>query len=99
MAKEQSGQSRSTMLQVISIIFDFEAQIATKLGELDFELLLFFFFVVGRSVEETLRLIKAFEHTDKHGEVCPANWQPGEKTIIPNQDDKIKYFQGVNTEL
>lgn len=49
-------------------------------------------FVVGRSVEETLRLIKAFEHTDKHGEVCPANWQPGEKTIIPNQDDKIKYF-------
>lgn len=25
---------------------------------------------VGRSVDETLRLIKAFQFTDKHGEVC-----------------------------
>ncbi len=31
---------------------------------------------VGRSVDETLRLIKAFQFTDEHGEVCPANWQP-----------------------
>jgi len=29
---------------------------------------------VGRSVEETLRLIRAFKYTDEHGEVCPANW-------------------------
>jgi len=29
---------------------------------------------VGRSVEETLRLVNAFQFTDKHGEVCPANW-------------------------
>jgi alkyl hydroperoxide reductase subunit AhpC len=29
---------------------------------------------VGRSVEETLRLVKAFQFTDEHGEVCPANW-------------------------
>ena len=29
---------------------------------------------VGRSVDETLRLIQAFKHTDDHGEVCPANW-------------------------
>ena len=41
---------------------------------------------VGRSVDETLRLIKAFQHTDKHGVVCPANWKPGEKTIIPDQE-------------
>ena len=27
---------------------------------------------VGRSVEETLRLVKAFRFTDEHGEVCPA---------------------------
>ena len=47
---------------------------------------------VGRSVDETLRLIKAYHHTDKHGEVCPANWQPGEKTIIPDQEAKMKYF-------
>ena len=40
-------------------------------------------FPVGRSVEETLRLIKAFQFTDKHGEVCPANWQPGKATVGP----------------
>ena len=48
---------------------------------------------VGRSVDETLRLIRAFQHSDEHGEVCPANWQPGEKTIVPNQTDKKIYFQ------
>jgi len=30
---------------------------------------------VGRSVEETLRLVQAFQYTDKYGEVCPANWK------------------------
>ena len=29
---------------------------------------------VGRSVDETLRLIKGFQFADEHGEVCPANW-------------------------
>lgn len=36
---------------------------------------------VGRSVDETLRLVKAFQFTDVHGEVCPANWNPGSKTV------------------
>uniref|UniRef100_A0A1I7YUX9 thioredoxin-dependent peroxiredoxin n=1 Tax=Steinernema glaseri TaxID=37863 RepID=A0A1I7YUX9_9BILA len=37
---------------------------------------------VGRSVDETLRLVQAFQYTDKHGdEVCPAGWQPGKDTI------------------
>jgi alkyl hydroperoxide reductase subunit AhpC len=30
----------------------------------------------GRSVDETLRLVQAFQYTDEHGEVCPANWDP-----------------------
>jgi len=34
---------------------------------------------VGRSVDETLRLVQAFQFTDKHGEVCPAGWTPGKK--------------------
>jgi len=29
---------------------------------------------VGRSVEETLRLVKAFQYSDVHGQVCPAGW-------------------------
>lgn len=40
---------------------------------------------VGRSVDEVLRLIKAFQFADEHGEVCPANWQPNSKTINPKK--------------
>ena len=36
---------------------------------------------VGRSVDETLRLVQAFQYTDKFGEVCPAGWKPGEDTV------------------
>lgn len=36
---------------------------------------------VGRSVDETLRLIDAFQFTEKYGEVCPANWNAGDKGI------------------
>ena len=36
---------------------------------------------VGRSVDETLRLVHAFQYTDKHGEVCPAEWKPGSDTV------------------
>uniref|UniRef100_A0A1Q3F7E1 thioredoxin-dependent peroxiredoxin n=1 Tax=Culex tarsalis TaxID=7177 RepID=A0A1Q3F7E1_CULTA len=48
---------------------------------------------VGRSVDETLRLVQAFQYTDKHGEVCPAGWKPGQDTIVPNPEEKIKYFE------
>lgn len=51
---------------------------------------------VGRSVDETLRLIKAFQFVEKHGEVCPANWQPESKTIKPNPKDSKQYFESVN---
>nr|XP_058950972.1 peroxiredoxin-4-like isoform X1 [Pocillopora verrucosa] len=47
---------------------------------------------VGRSVDETLRLVQAFQYTDKHGEVCPAGWKPGKETIIPDPTEKKKYF-------
>lgn len=36
---------------------------------------------VGRSVDETLRLVQAFQYTDTHGEVCPAGWKPGKDTV------------------
>lgn len=36
---------------------------------------------VGRNPDETLRLVKAFQHVDEHGEVCPANWNPGKKAM------------------
>ncbi len=50
---------------------------------------------VGRSVDETLRLVKAFQFTDEHGEVCPAGWEPGSKTIKPDVAGSKEYFEGV----
>jgi peroxiredoxin 1 len=51
---------------------------------------------VGRSVEETLRLVQAFQFTDKHGEVCPANWKPGKKTMKPNPVESKEFFEATN---
>lgn len=47
---------------------------------------------VGRSVDETLRLVQAFQFTDEHGEVCPANWKPGQKTMIADPKKAKEYF-------
>ncbi|XP_025109048.1 peroxiredoxin-like isoform X1 [Pomacea canaliculata] len=51
---------------------------------------------VGRSVDETLRLVQAFQYTDKHGEVCPAGWKPGSDTIKPGVKESKTYFSKVN---
>ncbi len=48
---------------------------------------------VGRNVEETLRIIKAFQFVEKHGEVCPANWQEGADTIKPDPKAAKEYFR------
>ncbi|XP_073833278.1 peroxiredoxin 2 [Musca autumnalis] len=47
---------------------------------------------VGRSVDETLRLVQAFQFTDEHGEVCPANWKPGQKTMVADPKKSQEYF-------
>lgn len=51
---------------------------------------------VGRSVDETLRLVEAFQFTDEHGEVCPANWKPGSKTMVADPNKSKEYFGAVN---
>lgn len=47
---------------------------------------------VGRSVDEALRLVQGFQFTDKHGEVCPANWKPGADTMKPDVKGSKSYF-------
>ncbi|XP_037761793.1 thioredoxin-dependent peroxide reductase, mitochondrial [Chelonia mydas] len=51
---------------------------------------------VGRSVEETLRLVKAFQYVETHGEVCPANWTPESPTIKPSPEASKEYFEKVH---
>ena len=46
---------------------------------------------VGRSVEETLRLVQAFQYTDTHGEVCPAGWKPGGDTVSTASDHHERF--------
>jgi peroxiredoxin (alkyl hydroperoxide reductase subunit C) len=41
---------------------------------------------VGRNVNEFLRQVEAWQHAEKTGEVCPANWRPGKKTLPVNTD-------------
>ncbi|MHB1156848.1 MAG: peroxiredoxin [Phycisphaerales bacterium] len=47
---------------------------------------------VGRSVDETLRLVKAFQFVREHGEVCPANWQPGADSMKPDPAGSKEWF-------
>jgi alkyl hydroperoxide reductase subunit AhpC len=47
---------------------------------------------VGRSVDETLRLLQAFQFVEEHGEVCPADWRPGQDTLKPNPKDSQAFF-------
>jgi peroxiredoxin (alkyl hydroperoxide reductase subunit C) len=48
---------------------------------------------VGRSVDETLRLVQAFQYVDTHGEqACPINWKPGQNTIVTDPTKKLDYF-------
>ncbi|HEY9900663.1 MAG TPA: peroxiredoxin [Pantanalinema sp.] len=48
---------------------------------------------LGRSVDETLRMVDALTHFEQHGEVCPADWKPGKATIIPDPAKSKEYFQ------
>jgi peroxiredoxin (alkyl hydroperoxide reductase subunit C) len=41
---------------------------------------------VGRSIAETIRQVKAFQHVRATGEVTPSGWQPGKVTLTPGPD-------------
>ena len=42
---------------------------------------------IARDVKETLRKLKAAQYTAKHpGQVCPAKWNEGAKTLTPSID-------------
>lgn len=47
---------------------------------------------VGRSVDETLRVLEAFQYVEKNGEVCPANWSKGKDSMKPDPKGSQEYF-------
>jgi alkyl hydroperoxide reductase subunit AhpC len=47
---------------------------------------------LGRSVDEALRMVQALQFYEKNGEVCPADWKEGKRTIKPGVDESKEFF-------
>ena len=49
-------------------------------------------FPLGRSVEETLRMVDALQFVEENGEVCPANWSKGSEGMKADHDGVAAYL-------
>jgi len=47
---------------------------------------------LGRNVDEALRMPDALQFTEKHGEVCPANWREGDEGMKPTAEGVAEYL-------
>jgi peroxiredoxin (alkyl hydroperoxide reductase subunit C) len=47
---------------------------------------------IGRNVNEFIRMIDAYSHVQKNGEVCPANWENGKEALAENREGIVKYL-------
>ena len=47
---------------------------------------------LGRSVDETLRMIDALQFYEENGEVCPADWHKGDKAMKENAASVAEYL-------
>lgn len=48
---------------------------------------------VGRNIEETLRILDAFQFHAKHNDVCPANWKMGEDAMKADVNASKVWFK------
>ncbi len=48
---------------------------------------------LGRSVEEALRMVQALQFFEANGEVCPANWKEGARSIKASPDASKEFFE------
>ena len=47
---------------------------------------------LGRNVDEALRVIDALQFFEEHGDVCPANWRPGDEAMKPTAEGVADYL-------
>lgn len=47
---------------------------------------------LGRSVDEALRIVDALQYYEEKGEVCPANWKPGEAGLVETHTGVADYL-------
>jgi peroxiredoxin (alkyl hydroperoxide reductase subunit C) len=54
---------------------------------------------LGRNVDEMIRMIDAMQFTEKHGEVCPAGWTPGDEGMKATSDGVADYLAAHSKKL
>lgn len=47
---------------------------------------------LGRNIDEAIRMLDALQFSEKHGEVCPANWREGEAAMKPTAAGVAEYL-------
>jgi len=47
---------------------------------------------LGRSVDEAIRIVDALQHFEEFGEVCPANWKPGDDAMNASAEGVANYL-------
>lgn len=47
---------------------------------------------LGRSIDETLRMVDALQFFEANGEVCPANWKEGDDAMTATSDGVAEYL-------
>lgn len=47
---------------------------------------------LGRNIDEIIRIVDALQFTEEHGEVCPANWQKGDKGMTASPEGVAAYL-------
>ncbi|QJC35236.1 redoxin domain-containing protein [Enterobacteriaceae endosymbiont of Donacia proxima] len=53
----------------------------------------------GRNINEIIRMIDALNHYEKYGNVCPAQWEKGKKSLTPNSIGIANYLSQNIDEL
>jgi peroxiredoxin (alkyl hydroperoxide reductase subunit C) len=46
----------------------------------------------GRNIDEALRMLEALQFTEKHGDVCSANWRESEDGMKPTAEGVAEYL-------
>lgn len=47
---------------------------------------------IGRNIDELIRIVDALQFNEAHGDVCPANWEKGNKGMRASQEGVATYL-------
>jgi peroxiredoxin (alkyl hydroperoxide reductase subunit C) len=54
---------------------------------------------LGRNIDDVLRTLDALQHTERSGEVCPANWEEGKDAMEPTAIGVKKYLKDFGLKI